>query len=322
MNNSSVVYLQGRDFKARKWAEHFSGKVVYFSKLSEYWMVARRLRKGDSIVFRYQNNAASLTTTIATTVTLAAVILFARFKGGRLFWICHNVDRETSSHWSMIAGFRRTLLLACAESIFVLHPLFQTYLKRKSKAISFGLKEFGAMRDETVAEIENFARSLDTVVLMAGTDGVKKNTTFDRIPELADELVKAGKNPGFVLAGVSPQREFPGSLRHRIFVSREKDISEDRLARSVSFVYKELSDISIGYTIYAAASAKIPVVSRKGSILEQVVRYEGIGLSLEDWLAGRNIPTTEGFESFLERNQWNSLARELESRGVWSFKYD
>lgn len=318
MKDLTRIFLQGRDFKAKKWAEHFADDVIFFSKLSEYWAIFRRLRKGDRIVFRYQNNAASLTTTIATTATLAALILFARFKGVRVFWICHNVDRETSSHWPMMAGVRRFMLLACAQSVFVLHPLFKTYLKRESTAISFGEKEFGVMRDDTVAEIDEFAKSFDTVVLMAGTDGVKKNVTFDRIPELANDLVMAGKNPGFVLAGASPLREFPESLMHRICISREKDISEDRLTRSISFVYKELSDISIGYTIYAAATAKIPIISLKGSVLERVVQYEKVGLSLQDWLKGRNVPTDEDFESFLDRNRWDSLAREMESHRVWS----
>lgn len=322
MKDKTTIFLQGRDFKAKKWAEHFGDDVVFFSKLSEYWAVLCRFRKGDSIVFRYQNNAASLTTTIATTATLGVLILVARLKGVHVFWICHNVDRETSSHWPMLAGVRRSLLLACARSVFVLHPLFKTYLKRECTAISFGEKEFGVMQDDTLAEIDEFGKSFDTVVLMAGTDGVKKNTTFDRIPELANDLIVAGKNPGFVLAGVSPLREFPEYLKHRICISREKNISEDRLKPTISFVYKELSDISIGYTIYAAATAKIPIISLAGSVLERVVQCEKVGLSLQDWLEGRNIPTDEDFESFLNRNRWDSLAREMESHGVWSASRD
>ena len=78
--------------------------------------------------------------------------------------------------------------------------------------------------------------------------------------------------------------EWPRSLIFKPLEAVILRVDEPNSARDLSdlvnYVYRENADISIPYTIYAAATAGIPVITSDDSLLAEIVLREGIGLTI------------------------------------------
>ena len=233
----------------------------------------------DLLIFRYQNNPAKLIPALAVLSVLCLLLLKAYFFNITIAWICHNVDQDTSPNYKWLERLRRLVLAQRADIVFVLDPLFVKYCARSDAVpITFGPKADGTTRPETILAAEDLAQSVDRIILIAGQDGGKYKA-FQRIPELYDCFSKMGLRAGFITAGMAPDRLFPKALEAVILRVEEPNLSERDLSNLVHYVYRENADISILYTIYAAATAGIPVITSDDSLLAEILRRERIGLT-------------------------------------------
>ena len=82
----------------------------------------------------------------------------------------------------------------------------------------------------------------------------------------------------------------------------------------VNYVYRENADISIPYTIYAAATAGIPVITSDDSLLAEIVLREGIGLTIG--MLSSEYEIKYDFDGFLGRHRWSSLKEALNREGI------
>jgi hypothetical protein len=309
-----TVYIQGDDFKARLWTAHFSVAVRHFKTVYDVLQMLWTTRRGDVVIHRYQNCPRRLGPTLLLVMLQALLQAKARLAGIKIVWICHNVDQDTSPHHKWLERIRRGLLARFADCVFVLDPAFVPHCPRpNARAISFGEKPDGTIGPENLAAIQDLAASVDRVILIAGQDGGKYKA-FGRIPEIDARFAAAGYTVGFVAAGMSADRHFASSIEARILRIEERNIRERDLHGLVDYIYRENADISMPYTIYAAATAKIPVLTAPGNVLAEIVRREGLGLTLDDELGGVNRHFN--FEGFLQRHRWDSLRDALREIGI------
>lgn len=309
------IFIQGDDAKAKNWTAFFSVPVKHFRTIRDMIGVLRESRRGDVLIFRYQNNPRRLLAALAVGLVLFSQLVKARLAGMRVVWICHNVDQETQPYFKPIERWRRRLLARFADAVYVLDPLFVQYCVRSdAKAITFGPKEGGKVSSANLSAIENLADRTDDIILIAGQDG-GKYMGFARIPEIEARFCTLGRSAGFVVAGMSPDRRFTDEIESRLLRIVESNIDERKLSQLVSYIYRENADISVPYTIYAAASASIPVLTKEETLLEEIVERERIGTSL----ASLNINEQEqnfDFVGFLERHSWISLHDALIRDGI------
>lgn len=301
-----MIYFQGDDFKAKKWCSFFEEDKTYFKSLKDMMSVVRRVKKSDKIFFRYQNNPKSFVSSLIILIVLILIVLKSRYVKADVYWICHNVDQDTSPYHKGIEKLRRTLLKYTAKHIFVLHHTFIKYIGRPNvTAITFGEKTGGSFSTENLALIADHSKNFDKLVLIAGQDG-NKYKHFDRVQEIYETFNSVGVRIGFVLIGANPSRVFPPKLKTNILLITEKYISEARVNPYIDFIYRENNDISIAYTIYAAASASIPVIVNENNCLYEIVKENGIGQSLNDVKLNLNHEFYK-FDEFLVKNNWKSL---------------
>lgn len=309
-----TVFIQGDDFKAKLWAEHFSGRVRNFRTVSDIAWMLWKARRGDIVIHRYQNCPARLGPTLILIALLTLLQAKAALIGISVIWICHNVDQDTSPHHKRLERLRRWILARFADCVFVLDQAFIPYCPRPdARVISFGAKQDGAIGADNLAAIQSLARRVDRLILIAGQDGGKYKS-FERIPEIHARFDDAGRTVGFVAAGISPSRRFSERIEANVLRIIENNICERDLHGFVDYIYRENADISMPFTIYAAATAKIPILTIGGNILAEIVRREGIGLTLDDDLddAERRF----SFERFLQRHRWTSLRDALRDAGI------
>lgn len=307
--SSRLIFLQGKDLKAEKWARHFPTPVRNFTTVREMFSVLIASRRGDVVIFRYQNNPPRFLAAVAVFLIITAQVLKGKTFGQKIVWICHNVDRETQPCHPVIQKLRRKLLFRFADAVFVLDPAFVAYCERSDAVpISFGPKEGGSISSDNLRRVEKLAKQVDRIVLIAGQDGGKYRS-FDRIPEIHSRFAELGFTTGFVTAGMAPSQAFVPEIEQHLVRIDEKNIRESRLSHVIDYIYRENSDVSIPYSIYAAATAGIPVLTRRGSILEEIVNRERIGAALDDF--AELSKEACDFEGFLRRHSWRSLYEQL-----------
>lgn len=311
---ANSVYFQGRDAKAQQWVEHFSVPVHHFETLRHMLEILWSSGANDVLVFRYQNNPPKLLSALAVLIVLYLVLLKARAYKMAVVWICHNVDQDTLPHHKWIERIRRRLLARRADVVFVLDPFFVKHCMRPdAMPITFGRKMDGSTRAETIASIKDLAQRVDRVILIAGQDGGKYKA-FQRIPELQDHFRALGIRAGFVVAGMAADRSFSTEVEVNILRICEPNLRESDLRELVHFVYRENADISIPYTIYAAATAGIPVITSDDSLLAKILLRERIGKPIG--MLSSEGESAYDFEDFLVRHDWGSLQAALAKAGI------
>lgn len=305
----SQVFMQGRDFKAEEWAQYIEAPVKHFTTIRDMISMFLTSASGDILIYRYQNNPRRLSAALAVLVVIALQIMKARLTRQRVVWICHNVDRETQPFHPWIQQLRRKALFISAEAVFVMDPAFVSYCDRADAIpISFGRKRGGSTSLQNLRAIDALAQSVDRVILIASQDGGKYKA-FERIPEIHARFAELGFTIAFVTAGMAEDRSFSPELEDIVLRIFEPNICERDLAGRVNYIYRENADISVPYSIYAAATAGIPILTRSDNILAEIVERERIGTTMERIETLKN--EDYDFDGFLERHHWCSLRDQL-----------
>src|SRR5690606_14019778 len=96
-------------------------------------------------IIRYLNDYPSFLKTILRTFSEFFLIGICKIANIKVFWICHNVDRESTQHFPKISELRRNIIAFYSLRIFVMDTLLvefakHTFPKHRDKIdyISFG----------------------------------------------------------------------------------------------------------------------------------------------------------------------------------------
>ncbi len=308
-NRCDHYIIQGYDCKARNWMAGVADRTVYFVRAQD---LARLifLPGTKCLIFRYMNSNRKLTTDTIYTLMIVAISLLKPLLRIRLFWIMHNIDRETIDHYRVLTRVRRTILSWRSEKIFVTDQLFKELHfpdDPKVEAISFGPKRGGTISQETLSELERLHERCDQIGLCLSAGG-GKYVHNQRMARLQDMAASCGVRLGLV---VSQTTDIEGEDVLRV---NEPNIDETALIGLVDFIYRINDDVSMPFTLYAAATAGIPIVTSADYFTHQIVERYGIGFSEQAWFAADECDLEKvrgNMRAYIDRSNWSSLLAKL-----------
>lgn len=306
----SHVLIQGGDFKAKQWAGHIGSDCEFFSSLGELFAGIRRAKGSIKLVFRYQNSQSSRLSDLRYTLALTVILLLRRQLKARVFWIMHNIDRETTDNFPFLTKIRRKMLFSASEKVFVTDPYFkELFFQTNSKveSISFGRKQGGQVSTETLKSIEKRRNEFDIVVLCVGARG-RKYVHFDRLGLLQAEAAKCSKRVVFIVP------EFVAHTRAEVIRVAEENLDESKLRGLVDFIYRINDDFSMPFTVYAACSAGIPLISSSEFFTGKIIERYGLGFTESEFSAASKeqlAMVRKNMKRFLDDRHWNSLSEKI-----------
>lgn len=287
----------------------FSERVDYFVSAQD--LIRLLFKPGPKrLIFRYQNSVRNVLSDSAYTLIIVLIAVFSRPLNVELYWILHNIDKETIDKYPRLTLIRRWILDRYCRAIFVTDPLFKDRFFRDSDrhhTITFGPKDNGSVSIENLAAISEARRRFDIVALCLGAKG-EKYRHFDRLQYLTQLASEHGKSILFIV---------PRHVVHsgdNVLAIDEDNLDERQVAPYVDLVYRVNEDISMPYTVYAACEAQIPIVTSRDFFTYEIIQTYGIGFSEEEYFVAmqKDIDQVKkNMAKFMESRQWDSLAKAM-----------
>ncbi|MFV7790547.1 hypothetical protein ACNO6Z_06765 [Aliarcobacter lanthieri] len=342
--------IQKDDIKSKKWKEgakafNIDMFIQSGSPIKAPFFLIKTIlynKKPDGYIVRYLNDYSSFFKTILRLFSeILLVVLCLVFKID-IFWICHNVDKETSSKYMKISEFRRWLFSKFSKKIFVTDALLVEFAKNVFKKeeekidyISFGKINSNSAFDTdeihiAINHIEEqqiiaFERKLiPLVVFCVGSTGTK----YLHFNLLNDLIEKSLGNKYYlipVLAG-----EFNKTDEGKQLLKVYKDINQILTFKEytkfsnifikeyVDFYWRVYDDWSVPFTLYESTALKKPILTKNIKFLPKIVLEENIGYvlmdnwnNLKDCLYKISTKKELNYNNFLENRTWNILGKKL-----------
>lgn len=336
--------IQKCDIKSKLWASHCSPekKLICLEKSQIYSVldlvicIFKNKKLPDFFIFRYLNDYEELSKTLLRTFSEVLTLILCTLLRIKVYWLCHNVDKETTSHYPYFTNLRRQLLLATCSKIFVTSPFLIEHAKYFLKTrktivpISFGSTEFNnklsSVDEGKVRLAEEFLEARNdknTYTCLISGHPVQKTLHFSHIENLIQQFDIIGKKLLVVISG--DFSEAPDEMLNSynkntniIFFDTYTKFSSNFIERNIDFYFRVYDDYSVPYTIFEACSFNKPILTMKYGVLPDIVNSYKIGSVVDDDLL--NLPEVihtfsqikpSYFKRFLTDNNWDSLAIEL-----------
>lgn len=341
--------IQKDDVKSRNWAERFPKECQLVVQSGSpirapIFLIRCMLTKGRpaGYIVRYLNDYRSLPKTILRIASEVVLVVLCTFLRIELYWISHNVDKETIRNYPRISRARRWLFATVSNKILVTdslliacaHKVFPKQIN-KLQAVSFGPVDIGTEMNPKIASIvrEHIAahKSIATVVglkplvlFCAGSPGHPKYLHFELVPE----LVEKAKTLGFYIipimagdfnakkAGRALLSKYDG-IQSVLAFDRYTKFSEDFIVNDMDFYWRVYDDWSVPFTVYEAALVRKPILTMDIGFLPALVENEKLGFVLDqDWRnleVGLNAIHNESIKvdpvRFFRSRGWSSLSK-------------
>lgn len=305
----SKVIIQGSDFKAKAWMQSLESKAVHFNNIRSLLLAVLSYDR-KCCIFRYLNSESNFFKDLIYTFVICLVCLLKKLLRLDIYWILHNVDKETKDTYPQLTKIKRKVISLSAKKIFVTDSLF---LKESSMyfpkvfPISFGPKHNGVTKNETITDVQKFSKKFDFVILCLGAVG-PKYLHYDKLEFLAEIGERHNKKVGFVVSKniLSPSEN--------ILLIDEPNIDESAINSFIDGIYRINDDISMPYTVYAACTAGIPLISNVECWTFKILQEYGIGFSEEVFFTANEkqiYDVKKNMDVFLSNKSWQSLAENL-----------
>ncbi len=293
--------------------------------------VIRLPKRRLAFCFRYLNDYPSRSLTLLRLISEIGTILIAKIFKTKIFWIIHNVDKETSEFHPKISKLRRKLVQLSSDKIFVTsHDLCDfaaTELGVDPRSLDIAC--FGPHLEEEAYKTKEIStlkywykqqkRDSSYVGLWIGSLTQKKVDGLEQI----DQWVKAGETNtdkiSFIIVGPSKdelERVSPALYdsivnSDRVFFYEGKlQIPYTDWPEICDFIFKPLNDLSIPLTLYNAASARVPYVAFEGTFLGDLISRFRLGASVEFMCSATDLihdlnHIRFDFTTFISANGWD-----------------
>lgn len=337
------------DFKTAFWGaelRQFNYEVAerehrFFSHIKIILTGYFKKEKIDAFIFRYLNDHKSLVESTLYFFRDLLIICLCKILRVKILWILHNIDRETQQNYPFLSQARRKLIHLASKKILVtdsnLVEVAQKYGISETKIdwLCFGkpTKETPNHKNiELRKKITAFRQRLNnygsTVWLgLCVSESSQKKLHY----LMADSVVGVPADfdnsvVGLVLIGKFPEgpnfdlakRRVKGSP-YILFIDDSFMVNEPFISDTIDFFYRSLSDQSVPYTLYIAASLKKPIVTHNFGALPLLINREGLGFVLEK--NKKDFPSQivdnivswspTGAEPFLKNRSWKIGAIQL-----------
>lgn len=344
-----IIIIQKDDIKARSWADASLGfglKVIPQKGspiLAPWFLIKAIFAVGvpQGYVLRYLNDYPSILKTLMRTSSEILLLILCKFLQIKVFWICHNVDRETNQHYGAISMLRRKIVSYFAVRIFVMDSLLVAKAsavipKHQSKIdnISFGRlsSHSKSSGDERSVDFLIKARELADdkgqrfmSILCAGSPNNEKYLHFSYLTNLVQKAGEVGYFLAVVVAG-----RWDNSERSRFLLSNYKSnanilvfeeftsFSSKFIKNNIDFYFRGYDDYSVPLTVYESCTMQKPILALSKGFLPNLVEHYCIGTvvqedfsNLKDSLDYLYTGRFFKFDKFLERNNWFQFGEKI-----------
>jgi hypothetical protein len=277
-------------------------------------------------VFRYLNDSNSILISLLRVISdMLSVFLLKSIKT-QIWWLCHNVDKESFEYFHNLIKIRRKLILKNCEYVFttseLLIPKATELFKGKSiDNLSLGYIEDGIKSIKTDKYIEEKLLNWITRIKKDNTNSrfifcigslAPKVLHFEKINNLINNLNNNSLLEWYaVVVGYSVNKnKFIFNIPFTI------TIDPYIIIQYADFYYRVMDDYSISYTVYEAAYLKKPIITENYGILPKIVLNYNIGIVLDNYNDLENKIETykvnnSSFANFLKKNNWKFTALKI-----------
>lgn len=344
-----IYFFPHCDTKTRYWGEILRSEYgIGVCELSSHpffhWLevlcVAIKDRSRPVYVFRYLGDYPDFFRTVLRCFSDVLCIAVCFVLRGHVRWIVHNVDRETYMHHPGVLRFRRRIIGWASRKVYVtddfLLPLARSTLqlgREKLGVVTFGSEEAVAhpgfsYNVAKALKAASWAPKAAPLIGLCASAVADKCHHFYALEALLDDL--NAESLQVVMVVVCDTRSAKSQRFKALFTSLSGrddvilfpnggSISEVYLKGTIDFIYRSLTDQSIPYTLYNAASSRIPVLTHDVGLTAEIVRSCGIGVVWEDLHAKSRSELEHAlagceefkFEEFLATRSWRRGAAAL-----------
>lgn len=335
------------DIKQKFWQEASGGRLL-FRKVSRPYAVlvvllSPLLGHVDVILFRYLNDRKRLISSFTRLVADLAVLLSARSRGIKVYWMAHNVDCESKVFHPRLSRWRRIILGYFSTNIFVTEDgLIESAIEllpyardKPISACTFGLIDEVSRKPKRKKIVDDnlgcvpIGKSHYFVSLNNWSP--KKLREVEFLLELAEKAADFS-SVHFIAGGdqvthiKSHQVELYSALLSRQNVTLLPGwISIDVLVDKglCNAVIKSYDDLSLSLGLVRACSLGLPMVSEEGTFMGGLVGRYDIGVAVGSFTSfdfvlaecDRIGKSHEGADRFLKANTWERGAMALINGG-------
>lgn len=328
--------IQKNDVKSINWKLasaddvnfHILRRSQIFDPLSLVSCMFVRRSIPDFFIFRYLNDYSSLPKTLTRLCSELITLCICKLLNISVYWICHNVDKESIVSYPVITKIRRYMIVRASMVIFVtnsmLIPSAKKIFKNKHvRSISFGLVNKSTLPDKnTESWISSQLPNSKVKILITGAP-VEKSMHFDyvealilkcRLQKISISILIAGEfdNDDRALSLVQTYIKYPEIVLCKSYIN----ISDKFINDNFNFYFRAYSDLSVPYTLYESCTLAIPMLTIEGCFLADIVEKYEIGFSLSSDFSNLSSVINKNVNSinymtFLDKNNWRSLSQEL-----------
>lgn len=338
------------DFKTHQWGKElkkFNYEVVstgnrFFSHLGILTSGYFRKQPIRAFIFRYLYDSHSLYESSLFLIRDVLIILLCILLRVKIFWILHNIDRETQQYYPLLIRLRRKIISAVSRKIFVtdVHlvevAINYGFNQKKIDWLCFGkpVREIPDQKNinlnKQISAFREFLRHNGSPRICLGlcvSEPAKKKTHYLSADSIVGKSTKPdGECVGLIMIGNYPKgREFErAKLRsmdspYILLIEDSFPVNEPFISDNIDFFYRSLNDQSVAYTLYVAADIKKPVITHQHGALPVIIEREKLGFTItenEEDIPGRIAEcisswSSEGAKKFLKERSWKIGAKRL-----------
>lgn len=288
--------------------------------------------KGNKIkvyVFRYLNDSNSLFLAILRVISEYMIIVLSKLFNFEIWWLCHNVDKETNMFYPKLTNIRRNNVVRNSKYIFTTNELLidkakSMFKNKKIDSLSLGyiaqginnLKKDPQIEENLKKWLTSQSNKFDNNVKFIFCIGspAQKSLHFNLVKNFIEELNNQSKDYkwfAIVIGSKTFESDYIYNIPYKI------SINIDIVKKYADYYYRIIDDFSISYTIYEASVYKIPIITENFGILPEILKKYNIGIVLHDY---NNIEVeinkfsqqNAGYESFLKDNNWDIAAKKIQ----------
>lgn len=352
-NNTKRILFHGDDFKSRIWGEElkkYNYKVIeradrtLASHLKIILSGVYNQQRIHVFIFRYLNDCPSLYESNLHLIRDILIVCLCKILRIKIFWILHNIDRETQQHHPLLTRAKRKIVYSASKKIFVTDPnlvdVAAKYGIQKDKVswICFGRpcrQKPDKKNIDLRSQIKSFRRKLEqennspVFLGLCVSEPAEKKLHYLK----ASSIVGVSKNEnkgcvGLVMIGSFPEGQTFEDAKLRVqkspyilFIEDSFFVNEPFISDQIDFFYRSLNDQSVPYTLYVATDVKKPMITHRVGALPTIVGRENLGYIIaedEKDIPGSIIQSIKswnpaGAENFLKNRSWEIAAMRIKS---------
>lgn len=281
-------------------------------------------KKVKVFVFRYINDSDSFSLATIRIISDLITLLIIKMVGGHVWWLCHNVDKETSTFFPKMIEVRRKNIAKFSSVIFTTNQLLipkakEMFPEKLIDSLSLGYIETGALNIGIDYEsqrridqwIEERRGEKSKFVFCIGSPA-KKSIHFKLVGNF---IKKINQNSRFHWYAVVVGSQVEPS-KYIYNIPYQSAIDKNWLKNNADFYYRAIDDYSMSYSVYEAAELRIPIICENFGILPSIVEKYNLGIVINNYddiaekIESYHI-NNEVFLRFLNENNWEVAARKI-----------